>query len=67
MLYTQIGLTPDYSATYFLPRLTGRRRAMEFALTNRALKAEEALAWGLVNSVPAADLMKEADSLATCW
>ena len=64
--YTQIGLTPDGSATYFLPRLIGRRRAMELFLTNRALKAEEALAWGLVNQVvPAADLMKETDSLAT--
>ena len=63
--YTQIGLSPDGSATYYLPHLIGRRRAMEFFLTNRALKASEALEWGLVNQVvPAAELAAEVDRLA---
>lgn len=63
--YTQIGLTPDCSASYFLPRLVGHRRAMELFLTNRTLSAAEALEWGLVNRVvPATDLMKEVDALA---
>ena len=63
--YTQIGLTPDGSATYFLPRLIGRRRAMELFLTNRALKAQEALDWGLVNRVvPSAELMADVNRLA---
>ena len=64
--YTQIGLTPDGSSTYFLTRLVGQRRAKELYLTNRVLSAQEALDWGLVNRVvPAADLMTEVTKLAT--
>lgn len=63
--YTLIGLTPDGSASYYLPRLVGQRRAMELFLTNRTLNAQEALDWGLVNRVvPQADLEKEAGALA---
>lgn len=63
--YTQIGLTPDGSATYFLPRLIGRRRALELFLTNRTLCAAEALDWGMVNRVvPQAELANEVDALA---
>ena len=64
--YTQIGLTPDGSSTYFLSRILGPRRAAELYLTNRTLNAREALDWGLVNKVvPAADLMAEVTALAT--
>lgn len=64
--YTQIGLTPDGSSTFFLTRLLGRRRVMELYLTNRVLTAQEALEWGLVNRVvPAADLISEVTKLAT--
>jgi 2-(1,2-epoxy-1,2-dihydrophenyl)acetyl-CoA isomerase len=64
-VYTQIGFTPDGSSTYFLPRLIGRRRAMELYLTNRVLSAQEALDWGLVNRVvKAADLLPEVRALA---
>ena len=52
--YSQIGLTPDSSTSYFLPRLIGLRRATELYLTNRVLSAQEALEWGLVNKVVAA-------------
>ncbi len=63
--YTRIGFSPDGSSTWFLPRLIGRRRAMEMYLTNRTLTAHEALEWGLVNKVvPAADLMAEVGKLA---
>ena len=63
--YTSIGLTPDGGASYYLPRLIGRRRAMELFLTNRVLSAQEALDWGLVNRVvPQADLEKEVGALA---
>ena len=63
--YTRIGFSPDGSSTWFLPRLIGRRRAMEMYLTNRTLTAQEALEWGLVNKVvPAADLMAEVGKLA---
>ena len=49
--YTNIGLTPDGSSSYFLPKLIGQRRYMELVLTNRTLSAEEALDWGLINKV----------------
>jgi 2-(1,2-epoxy-1,2-dihydrophenyl)acetyl-CoA isomerase len=51
MGYSGIGATPDGSSTFFLPRIIGTRRAMELALTNRPLKAAEALEWGLLNKV----------------
>ena len=53
MAYTRSGLTPDGSATYFLPRLVGLRRALELTLTNRVLSAQEACQWGLVTRVVA--------------
>jgi 2-(1,2-epoxy-1,2-dihydrophenyl)acetyl-CoA isomerase len=51
--YTKIGLTPDGSTTWFLPRLIGQRRTKELYLLNRVLSADEAMAWGLVNRVVA--------------
>ena len=49
--YTAIGLAPDGSSTFTLPRLVGPKRAFELMCTNRALSAEEAEALGLVNQV----------------
>jgi 2-(1,2-epoxy-1,2-dihydrophenyl)acetyl-CoA isomerase len=63
--YTAAGLTPDGSSTYFMPRLVGLRRYLEFAMTNRTLTAAEALDWGIVNKVvPADKLMAETMALA---
>nr|UCE32266.1 MAG: enoyl-CoA hydratase [Burkholderiales bacterium] len=63
--YTQIGMTPDGSSTYFLPRIIGTRRTAELYLTNRTLSAQEALDWGLVNRVvPAAELADQVQALA---
>ena len=63
--YSRIGLSPDGSSTYFLPRLLGMRRALEFALMGRSLSAREALEWGLVNRVVAdTELTETASSLA---
>jgi 2-(1,2-epoxy-1,2-dihydrophenyl)acetyl-CoA isomerase len=53
--YTKIGLSPDGSSTYFLPRIIGTRRSMELYLTNRVLSSGEALEWGLINRIVAAD------------
>ena len=55
MAYTGIGVSPDGSSTFFLPRLVGVRRAMELILTNRVLSANEALDFGIVNQVVAED------------
>lgn len=51
MGYHKIGLSPDATSTYFLPRLVGLRRAQELMLTDRVLTADEALEWGLVTRV----------------
>ena len=44
---------------WFLPRLVGARRSLELMLTNRLLKAPEALEWGIVNQVVADDAVLE--------
>ena len=63
--YTAAGLAPDGAMTYLLPRMIGLSRARELMLTNRRLKAQEALEWGIVNKVvPDGDLLKEAEALA---
>ncbi|MEC8754500.1 MAG: enoyl-CoA hydratase-related protein [Pseudomonadota bacterium] len=51
MAYTNAGLSPDGSSTYYMPRKIGDRRARELMLTNRVLTATEALDWGVVNQV----------------
>ena len=55
MAYTNAGLSPDGSSTYFLPRRIGDRRARELMITNRMLSATEALDWGLINQVVSED------------
>jgi 2-(1,2-epoxy-1,2-dihydrophenyl)acetyl-CoA isomerase len=66
MAYTNAGLSPDGSSTYYMPRKIGDRRARELMLTNRLLNASEALEWGVVNDVVAPEeLMDSARALAT--
>jgi len=65
LAYTGVGLAPDGSVSFLLPRIVGRRRAMELLLLNRVLSAEEALAWGLVNQVlDDAELVTQSQALA---
>jgi 2-(1,2-epoxy-1,2-dihydrophenyl)acetyl-CoA isomerase len=65
LAYTGVGLAPDCSTSFLLPRIVGRRRAFELFLTNRALSADEALAWGLVNQVvDDAEVLPQALALA---
>ncbi len=59
LAYTAVGLSPDGGTSFLLPRIVGLKRAMELLLTNRALAAEEALSWGLVNEVVADELLLE--------
>jgi 2-(1,2-epoxy-1,2-dihydrophenyl)acetyl-CoA isomerase len=64
MSYTRIGLTPDGSSTYYLPRIVGLRRAMDLAMTNRTITAREAEAMGIVTRVvPDSEVMTEAGKL----
>ncbi len=65
MAYTRIGVSPDGSGTFFLPRLVGMLRTKELMLMNPLLTADEALAKGLVTAVvPDAELMTHATGLA---
>jgi 2-(1,2-epoxy-1,2-dihydrophenyl)acetyl-CoA isomerase len=68
MAYTKAGLVPDGSSTYFLSRIVGLRRALELALTNRVLSAEEAHGLGIVTRVvPEAKLFEETNTLAASF
>jgi 2-(1,2-epoxy-1,2-dihydrophenyl)acetyl-CoA isomerase len=66
MAYTRVGLSPDGSSSYFLPRLIGITKTKELMLTNRTLSAQEASQWGLVTEVlPDDRVAARADELAT--
>jgi 2-(1,2-epoxy-1,2-dihydrophenyl)acetyl-CoA isomerase len=63
--FRRIGLVPDCGATWLLPRLIGRTRAIELSLLGERLPAQTALEWGLVNRVfDDAQLMPEAMAVA---
>jgi len=65
LAFARIGISPDSSSTYRLPRLVGTRKALELAMLAEPVRAPEALALGLVNRVvPAADLASEAMAMA---
>jgi len=60
-----LGIVPGYAGSQRLPRLVGKGVALDLLLTGRQVKADEALAIGLVNKVvPAAQLMAAARELA---
>jgi len=66
MAYTRVGLSPDGSSSYFLPRLIGITKTKELMLTNRTLSAQEASQWGLVTEVlPDDQVAARADELAS--
>lgn len=63
--HAQFGLVPGWGGSQRLPRLIGRRRALELMLSARWLDAAEALSFGLVNRVvPDAELRER--TLAYC-
>jgi 2-(1,2-epoxy-1,2-dihydrophenyl)acetyl-CoA isomerase len=53
--FVGIGLVPDSGGTWFVHRLLGFARAFEWMSANTRLSAAEALEWGLVSEVIAAD------------
>lgn len=61
-----LGAMPVFGGTQRLPKLVGRKRAMEMILTGRPISAQDALSYGLVNRVVSSNsLMSEALALAT--
>jgi len=64
--FVNIGLIPDAGATWLLPRLVGRARALEMMLLGERIPAAKALEWGLIaRMVEDEDLASEAVALAT--
>jgi 2-(1,2-epoxy-1,2-dihydrophenyl)acetyl-CoA isomerase len=46
--FSRLGLVPDSGATWLLPRLVGRARALGLALLGEKLSAADAAQWGLI-------------------
>ncbi len=64
-VFNKIGITPEACSTWFLPRIVGMSRALEWCYTGDILAAEEALASGYVKAVvPADKLLEEAYKIA---
>ena len=53
--FSGVGLSLDAGVSFFLPRLIGLGRAVEYAFTNQPISAQQALEWGLVNRLAPAD------------
>jgi 2-(1,2-epoxy-1,2-dihydrophenyl)acetyl-CoA isomerase len=53
--FVNVGLVPDTGGSWLVPRLLGYARAFDWMCSGRKIGAEEALAWGLVSEVVAAD------------
>jgi enoyl-CoA hydratase/carnithine racemase len=63
-VFTRRGIVPEACSSWFLPRIVGISRAMEWVASGRVFRAEEALAAGLVRSVhPADDVLPAAKAL----
>ncbi|HZZ30654.1 MAG TPA: enoyl-CoA hydratase/isomerase family protein [Phenylobacterium sp.] len=64
--FVKLGFHPGFGLTHTLPRLVGPTKAELMCLTGRRVKAEDGLAWGLVDEVvPLEDLRAAALRLAT--
>ena len=64
-VFARRGLVPEAASSWFLPRVVGISKAMEWVATGRVFPAAEALAGGLVSQVlPDAELLPTARSIA---
>jgi enoyl-CoA hydratase/carnithine racemase len=65
LVFARRGITAEAASSWFLPRVVGISRAMEWSATGRVFDAAEALDGGLVRSVhPADELLPAAYALA---
>jgi enoyl-CoA hydratase/carnithine racemase len=64
-VFARRGIVPEACSSWFLPRLVGISRAMEWTATGRVFSAQEALDGGLVRSLhPKEELLDVARALA---
>jgi enoyl-CoA hydratase/carnithine racemase len=64
-VFARRGIVPEACSSWFLPRVVGISRAMEWVATGRVFGAQEALDGGLVRSVhPPGELLDAANALA---
>jgi enoyl-CoA hydratase/carnithine racemase len=64
-VFTRRGLVPEAGSAWFLPRIVGLPKALEWCYCARTVTADEALAAGLVNEVvPADSLLERARAIA---
>ena len=64
-VFTRRGIVPEACSSWFLPRIVGVSRALEWVLSGRILTAEEAVQGGLVRSIhPPDQLLAAARDLA---
>ena len=67
-VFGNIGIVPDACSSWFLPRIVGLPRALQWALAGNLIDAPTALAAGLVDRVvPAADLLAAAHAQALAF
>jgi enoyl-CoA hydratase/carnithine racemase len=59
-VFARRGIVPEACSSWFLPRVVGISRAMEWVATGRVFSAQEALEGGLVRSVHAQDELLDA-------
>lgn len=66
MAYNQLGVSPDGSSSFFLPRTVGLKKAKELAFLGERFDAAAALDFGIVNRVvPRADLDSTVDAVVS--
>jgi enoyl-CoA hydratase/carnithine racemase len=58
-VFSRRGIVPDACASWFLPRIVGISRALEWSMEGRILSAEEALQGGLLREVCKPELLLE--------
>ena len=56
--FVNIGLVPDGGASWMLPRLVGRARALEMMMLGERVPAERALSWGMIHRMVADDVLE---------
>jgi len=60
LVFSRLGLLPDWGATYFLPRIVGAARAIEIVVGGELIDAAEAYRIGVFNRVVPGDQLEAA-------